>query len=1046
MSDQYDDFSLRIVKMDRGENGSPYAIIIDGAPIEDSDVAAEFSLPITEEEVEDVSQKVHEHIRERRGGGKPMPIETRMREVGEDLFKALTSNAKIAAAYHDSLVLTAGRQNNLRIRLRVDRSLANMPWEFLFGQPYGGKNKQFLALDRRISLARYVPAWYFVDRLPIIGPLKLLIIAANPHSEQYKPVDVESEVQRIRSCLQPYMESSDQNPLLSVDIIEGESTLQTLTRKLRDDQYHIIHYIGHGVYHKEQQRSFLVLEGRNRSHIEVDENMLLRVLAPTLPSLRLVVLNTCSGAVAPASEAFSGVAVSLVRNGIPAVVAMQFELSDVAAIEIAEHFYATLMKTGSVDKALTAARVELIFAYHNTPEWATPVLYLGTTNGTLFTINDEQTRRMEDLERTRRELDGQYRRANEALSRKDFQAALSMFKKIDLERPGFRDVSNNIVALQAQLTKEEFERKLAEFADNKNFRQAWMTLQAFDRLADNVKDAVSEHTRAIAAELKAEFARLETLVKKGTAAIADDELQLAEETFNEVTAIFPDFPGLGDCRTALEQTRKEWKAILDAKKAASSAEVELKFAEAKTLWRTLESASEHYGKTHLKSRNIQEVHSYAQRQIILSDQYEQFHNLLKEKHWKEAYDRSIDILASAPGYRDVEKWQKMAEEEMRKSRDAENDLSRKREKELEAFYQKLVKHHKKIEFFDVLSVYKQMKALNGGNYRDAASLATNAEKMIEIADLIKVDKSNLQKDLEKKALDALARGNLKEFFKFWQEANKKDPHYSAILKATGFTDVSLSQFYDQFANALESGNLNEFNDGWMKLFENNPQAQAFLDAIAKQNPEADSIFQEAVDRYNQRKWEEAVSACDRVLMISPFHFGALGLREEVLIINAIKEVGDSPKNHINAPMVFICYSSEDKKRAHNLYDDLQKAKILPWVDKKNLRGGDRWNDKIQTVINEEVNYFIIINSKSLTSKIEGYVHKEIDIAKQRQPHFAPNVRFIIPAIIDGEPLRQDLKEYQAVDLTNTDGLDDLIETIREDWKIRTLNRKEKPLK
>ena len=52
-------------------------------------------------------------------------------------------------------------------------------------------------------------------------------------------------------------------------------------------------------------------------------------------SLRLAVLNSCEGARATAADPFSGTAQSLVQQGIPAVVAMQFEITDEAAITFA---------------------------------------------------------------------------------------------------------------------------------------------------------------------------------------------------------------------------------------------------------------------------------------------------------------------------------------------------------------------------------------------------------------------------------------------------------------------------------------------------------------------------------------------------------------------------------------------------------------------------------------------------------------------------------------------------------------------------------------
>ncbi|HEX2370177.1 MAG TPA: CHAT domain-containing protein, partial [Acidimicrobiia bacterium] len=55
--------------------------------------------------------------------------------------------------------------------------------------------------------------------------------------------------------------------------------------------------------------------------------------------LRLALLNACEGARGSASDPFAGAAQSLVQQGIPAVIAMQFPITDRAAILFAQEFY-----------------------------------------------------------------------------------------------------------------------------------------------------------------------------------------------------------------------------------------------------------------------------------------------------------------------------------------------------------------------------------------------------------------------------------------------------------------------------------------------------------------------------------------------------------------------------------------------------------------------------------------------------------------------------------------------------------------------------------
>jgi hypothetical protein len=80
-----------------------------------------------------------------------------------------------------------------------------------------------------------------------------------------------------------------------------------------------------------------------------------------------------------------------VRKGIPAVIAMQFEISDVAAITLANEFYAAVADGFPVDGALSEAR-KAIFTRVNAVEWATPVLYMRSPDGRIFEIEDQDER------------------------------------------------------------------------------------------------------------------------------------------------------------------------------------------------------------------------------------------------------------------------------------------------------------------------------------------------------------------------------------------------------------------------------------------------------------------------------------------------------------------------------------------------------------------------------------------------------------------------------------------------------------------------------
>ena len=124
-------------------------------------------------------------------------------------------------------------------------------------------------------------------------------------------------------------------------------------------------------------------DGAGGEHAEVDSTELANLLADQT-SLRLVVLNSCEGARTTLTDPFAGVATTLVQLGVPAVVAMQFEISDAAAILFAEELYTNLIgRQYPIDAAVAEAR-KAIYIELGTVEWATPVLFMGDVDVELF--------------------------------------------------------------------------------------------------------------------------------------------------------------------------------------------------------------------------------------------------------------------------------------------------------------------------------------------------------------------------------------------------------------------------------------------------------------------------------------------------------------------------------------------------------------------------------------------------------------------------------------------------------------------------------------
>ena len=196
----------------------------------------------------------------------------------------------------------------------------------------------------------------------------------------YPGLDVENEWSRLNQALAGLIEKGQ----VRLERL-ADARLSVLQRRLRGGEYHVLHFIGHGGFDPATQDGVLVLcDEAGKGRLVSAEH--LGTLLHDHRSMRLVVLNACEGSRSSRADPFAGVAQTLVQQGVPAVIAMQFEITDQAAITFAEEFYAATAGGYPVDAALAAAR-KAIFAAGNDIEWGTPVLFLRAPDGRLFSVD-----------------------------------------------------------------------------------------------------------------------------------------------------------------------------------------------------------------------------------------------------------------------------------------------------------------------------------------------------------------------------------------------------------------------------------------------------------------------------------------------------------------------------------------------------------------------------------------------------------------------------------------------------------------------------------
>ena len=251
--------------------------------------------------------------------------------------------------------------------------IADLPWEFL----YNSSLNRFIALSVQTPLVRYMDLPERIQPIPVTPPIRALVMISSP--TDYPSLDVEAEWGRLNDSLGDLCKSGH----IAIDRLD-DASLGALQRRLRKSQYHIFHFIGHGEFDQEAQEGVLILEGENERGHRVSSQYL-GMLLHDHESLRVAILNACEGARSSRTDPFAGSAQSLVQQGIPAVIAMQFEIADDVASTFAHEFYGALADGYPIDAALTEAR-KAIFAGGREVEWGTPVLYLRAPDGRIFDV------------------------------------------------------------------------------------------------------------------------------------------------------------------------------------------------------------------------------------------------------------------------------------------------------------------------------------------------------------------------------------------------------------------------------------------------------------------------------------------------------------------------------------------------------------------------------------------------------------------------------------------------------------------------------------
>ena len=311
--------------------------------------------------------------------------------IGQALFDGVFT-AAASRLYAQSLALV-GKKGGLRLKMRIEPpELRALSWEYLFD----AAPKEYIALQQRLSITRFVAVAEPRPSLRVAPPLRILAMVASPSDAP--GLDAETECRHLVEALDDRITHGK----IELGWVRGE-TFEDLRRTLKgraawrrmrgatedvSGPSHVFHFIGHGGFDNAKGEGIVALCNADGTMDRVSAQELSLELGDHV-SLRLVVLNSCKGAQGDSIDRFSSTSELVLKAGIPAVVAMQSEITDRAAKRFAESLYDRLAEDDTLEEAARGARQSVQRA-DSAPapwEWGTSVLSMRSDDGRLFTFS-----------------------------------------------------------------------------------------------------------------------------------------------------------------------------------------------------------------------------------------------------------------------------------------------------------------------------------------------------------------------------------------------------------------------------------------------------------------------------------------------------------------------------------------------------------------------------------------------------------------------------------------------------------------------------------
>jgi formylglycine-generating enzyme required for sulfatase activity/ABC-type branched-subunit amino acid transport system substrate-binding protein len=598
------------------------------------------------------------------------------------------------------------------------------------------------------------------------------------------------------------------------------------------------------------------------------------VLLHNVPSLRLVFLNACETARVSKQaglDPFAGVAAAMVMAGIPAVVAMQFPITDEAAIRFAGRFYPLLAAGEPVDYAVGQGRLAIRVAESETLEWATPVLFMRAPDGAIFQVSEEwkAKQRLRDLpsdqdEELAQRLEQLYIDGLAAYYTGEWEKACTKLQAVVDVQPDYeqgdahaklqdarrqQELHGLYTQAQAARAEEDWETALAALKD--------LTAQKADFMdAAALLESVRRQK-----QLGDYYAQAQRLARA-------EQWRAVVSVFAKIAALDPEHPDPDGLLPIAERQVAEQKrqARLTSLYGRAVREMDAgRWAEARAILAELEEAEPGFrNAAQLLARaetEIERRQARRQQEEQVATLYQEAQTQARAGQWPQALERVKQIEALDPHFDDPEGIAAQAQGEID------------RRQRLEALYSQAQSARARGEWSQAVAALQALVGEDAG-YRDAATLLAEAEKQEAL------DGHYAQAQKQHRA------GKWQAVVETFARMAEIEPDYAdpeGLLPAAQRSlaeqqrRAKLDELYQRAAQAMEAGQwararpllaqIREMEPGYRESEQLLDRAEAEIEqakAERERQEQIASLYEQAQSLARARQWRPALTKMDEI--------------------------------------------------------------------------------------------------------------------------------------------------------------------------------------